>query len=250
MKCEPQLYLRWNLKSNLFLQFHQALKISEKKKDKTFLSVFLHFWVTGKQLSFWQSRDFVDWTQLCCSARPSALRWLGGDRSSPSPTATGQPPGPTGRAAHLWAKSSPVPYIIPWIQTAQALGWRGRGCKGCGFLCEVSSSSSATRFRSLLSKVRSQILEAATESGTRVATPAFHLFFGSSHPSQWGIQEIYSQCSTCSLEFHYFLSTTQFEICFYKFFTVYINFLFLNLFRCFSKYWSVLRKYFLSSDYM
>lgn len=127
-------------------------------------------------MSFWQSRDFVDWTQLCCSSRPSALRWVGGDRSSPSPTATGQPPGPTGRAAHLWAKSSPVPYIVPWIQTAQDLGWRGRGCKGCGFLCEVSSFSSATRFRSLPSKVRPEILEAATESGTRVATPAFHLF--------------------------------------------------------------------------
>lgn len=250
MKCEPQLYLRWNLKSNLFLQFHQALKISEKKKRQNIPVCFPPF------LGNWKAAVFLAEQRLCwldpavLFFTPSALRWLGGDRSSPSPTATGKPPGPTGRAAHLWAKSSPVPYIIPWIQTAQALGWRGRGCKGCGFLCEVSSSSSATRFRSLLSKVRSQILEAATESGTRVATPAFHLFFGSSHPSQWGVQEIYSQCSTCSLEFHYFLSTTQFEICFYKFFTVYINFLFLNLFRCFSKYWSVLRKYFLSSDYM
>lgn len=134
---------------------------------------FLHFWVIGKQISFWHCRDFVDQTQLSSSPWPSALCWVGGDRSSHRPMATGQAPGPAGRSAHLWASSSPMPHIIPWIQTAQALGGRGRSCKGCGFLCDVSSSAGVIRFRSLLTKVRPELLEAG---GTQVATAAFHPF--------------------------------------------------------------------------
>lgn len=99
-----------------------------------------------------------------------------GDRSTHCPMATRQAPGPAGMSAHLWARSSPMPRIIPWIQTAQALGGWGRGCKGCGLLCEVSSSSSVTRLRSLLTKLRLEILEAATEDGCQVATPEFHPF--------------------------------------------------------------------------
>ena len=44
------------------------------------------------------------------------------------------------------------------------------------FLCEVSSSSRVTRLGSLLAKVRPEIVEAATEGGSQVATPAFHPF--------------------------------------------------------------------------
>lgn len=45
IKCEPQLPLRWNSKSNLFLLFDQALKISEK--STTFSWLFSPFLVIG-----------------------------------------------------------------------------------------------------------------------------------------------------------------------------------------------------------
>lgn len=135
IKCEPQLPLHLNSKSKLFLLFDQALKISEKKHNifMTFFSIFGN-WI---QIFFWQSTDFVEQTHLCSTPWPSALCWVGGDRSSHSPMATGQPPGPSGRSAHPWTRSSPTPHIIPWIQAAQALGRSKRGCKGCGLLCEV-----------------------------------------------------------------------------------------------------------------
>lgn len=44
MKREPQLPLCLNSKSNLFLPFHQASKISEKKKKHSFHDFYLHFW--------------------------------------------------------------------------------------------------------------------------------------------------------------------------------------------------------------
>lgn len=150
-----------------------------KKMAKMFMTLgwfFFHFGIIGMRISFWWCREFVDQTQLCSAPWPSALCWVGGDRSTHCPMATRQAPGPAGMSAHLWARSSPMPHIIPWIQTAQALGGWGRGCKGCGLLCEVSSSSSVTRFRSLLTKLRLEILEAATEDGSQVATPEFHPF--------------------------------------------------------------------------
>lgn len=143
-----------------------------RKKHNIFMTFFSIFgnWT---QIFFWQSTDFAEWTHFCSTPWPSALRCVGGDRSSHSPMATGQPPGPSGRFAHPWTRSSSMPHITPWIQAAQALGRSERGCKGCELLCEVFLSSSVTSFKSLLTSVRPQILEAAIEGGTWVATTAY-----------------------------------------------------------------------------